>query len=196
MLPEFLLRFAERVKGRRPSDTVVSNYIRAGRDYLSSFKPFPLNTLWVEKKLLFDLNGHPFVCVVDYLGESDSGELYLVDHKSRDLKPRSRRRKPTAKDAELDDMLRQLYLYSAAVFDAIGKYPDYLCFNCFRTGVFIREPFDMGKYEEAKRWALDLVEEIESEEEFEPTQSYFFCKWLCGVCDKCEYYIESQREGW
>lgn len=193
MLTEFLIHFAERVKGPRPSQTVVSNYISAGRAYFSAFEPFEMTALWVEKKLLFDLDGHAFVGVVDYLGETDSGELCLVDHKSRDLKPRSKRKKPTSKDAELDDMLRQLYLYCIPVKEEFGRFPDYLCFNCFRTGVFIKEPFDEQKFTEAKRWALELIEAIESEEEFEPTESYFFCRWLCGVCDKCEYYLDSQE---
>lgn len=78
---------------------------------------------------------------LDFLGESEAGELVLVDNKSRDLKPRSNRKRPTAKDTELDDMLRQLYLYSIPVFESFGRYPDWLCFNYFRSGVFIKERF-------------------------------------------------------
>lgn len=194
MLTEFFLHFAERVKGQRPSSKIVDKYINAGREYLASFEPLPMKTLWVEKKLLFDLDGHPFVGIVDYLGESDTDGLCIVDNKSRDLKPRSKRSKPTVKDAELDDMLRQLYLYCIPIYSEFGKYPDFLCFNCFKSGVFIKEPFRMEAFEEAKRWALDLIETIEAEEDFEPTQDYFFCRWLCGVNDKCIYDIESREE--
>lgn len=139
------------------------------------------------------LENRRFTGVVDFLGESVNGELFLVDNKSRELKERSGRAKPTAKDQELDDMLRQLYLYSIPVFDEFGRYPDWLCFNCFRSGVFIKEQFDIEKFEEAKRWALNLIEEIEREEDFDPNPNYFFCKWLCGVNDKCEYYEEETK---
>lgn len=194
MLAEFFLNFSKRVRGQRPSSKIVAKYIRAGQEYLSSFEPLKMRPLWVEKKLSFDLDGHPFVGIVDFLGESDTDGLCLVDNKSRDLKPRSKRAKPTAKDAELDDMLRQLYLYSIPVQEEFGKYPDYLCFNCFKTGVFIKEPFREERFEEAKRWALDMIVKVEAEEEFEPTQDYFFCRWLCGVSDKCVYDIESREE--
>ena len=138
MLTEYFSRFFECVKGRRPSSKIVEKYILAGQTYLKCFEPLPLKPIWIEKKLSFELDGRHFVGVADFLGRSDEWGLCLVDNKSRDLKPRSTRKKPTAKDIELDDMLRQLYLYSIPVYEEFGAYPDYLCFNCFKTGVFIK----------------------------------------------------------
>ena len=36
--------------------------------------------------------------VVDVLGQDDDGEYIIIDNKSRDLKPRSNREKPTMND--------------------------------------------------------------------------------------------------
>lgn len=184
---EFLSNFRREVKGLRPEGKIVQKYIESGVNYLSSFEPLPFKPIWIEEKRDFTLENRKFTGILDFLGESESGELVLVDNKSRDLKPRSNRKRPTAKDTELDDMLRQLYLYSIPVFESFGRYPDWLCFNCFRSGVFIKEPFHTERFEEAKQWALSLIEEIEAEEDFEPTLDFFFCKWLCGVSDKCVY---------
>ena len=194
MVSEFLINFRKKVIGPRPDGKIVQKYIESGRTYLSAFDPLPYKRLWVEERRDFVLENRKFTGVVDFLGESVNGELFLVDNKSRELKERSGRAKPTAKDQELDDMLRQLYLYSIPVFDEVGRYPLLLCFNCFRSGVFIKEQFDIEKFEEAKRWALNLIEEIEREEDFDPNPNYFFCKWLCGVNDKCDTYADEMSD--
>lgn len=98
------------------------------------------------------MNGVPFIGYIDFLGELD-GSLYVVDNKSRVLKPRSKREKPTKTDEELDAYLKQLYLYSAAVEEEYGVRPCKLCFNCFRTDTFIEEPFLDKDYEGAKPMA-------------------------------------------
>ena len=140
MLTQFLLNFSKKVQGERPSDTIVQKYITSGVDYLRNFKAFPFEMVDVEKRIDFDVHGIPFVGVIDYIG-TKNGELYIIDNKSRDLKPRSKRKKPTVKDGELDEMLRQLYLYSVAVKQVYGMFPKALCFNCFKTG----SPVDICK---------------------------------------------------
>ena len=184
---KFLTGFMSEVHGERPQESTVVNYINQGKAYFSSFEPFPFNTIATEKKLNFEIDGIPLVGVIDYLGERD-GELYVVDNKSRDMKPRSKRKKPTAKDAELDEMLIQLYLYAAAVRQEYGVFPKSLCFNCFRTGVFIEEPFDPAVYEKAVRYIKDGVARIENEDDFGPYIDYFACRYICGVHHECCYY--------
>lgn len=183
---EFLLRFKDEVRGDRPPEQTVRKYIDSGVEYLRNFQDFPYRALGVEKRVDFSLNNKPFIGIIDFLGESD-GNLYIVDNKSRDLKPRSKRSKPTLKDEELDSMLRQLYIYSAAVKQEYGKFPKALCFNCFKSNVFIEEPFNIDKYNEAISWALRSIEEIENAEEFYPTIDYFYCKNICGVSEECCY---------
>lgn len=193
MLITFLSDFSKEVRGVRPKDTTVQKYIEAGCEYLKGFSVFPFNMIEVEKRVEFTIGKYNFIGFIDYLGEMD-GKIYIVDNKSRNLKPRSNRDKPTAKDKELDLMLRQLYIYSVAIEQEYGVLPEALCFNCFRAGVFIKEQFDKQKYEEAKQWALDSIEKISHAEDFEPNRDFFSCFYICGVSDHCEYDIEAREE--
>lgn len=182
----FVTGFSESVLGIRPNDSIVTKYIAAGIRYFKDFRPVPFHVLEVEKKIQFEMDGIPMVAIIDILGEENGG-LIIVDNKSRDLKPRSNREKPTVNDKVLDEMLRQLYIYACAVKAEYGRFPSALCFNCFKAGVFIREPFQKEKYDEAIQWAKDRIEEIKSEENFDPNPEYFFCKFLCDVSYDCIY---------
>lgn len=181
---EFLSKFTEEVKGERPAASTVVKYIQTGLEFLKNMQPMRFRTIGVEKELHFDLEGFPFVAFVDYIGE-ENGKIAVVDHKSRELKKRSGRKKPTAKDLELDEMLRQLYIYSHGIYQITGEFPTLLCFNCFRNGEFIEEPFNETDYHKSLDWAARKIEEIASEEEFRPYVDYFQCKYLCGMHDDC-----------
>lgn len=183
---EFLINFTQEVKGLRPKYTIVENYIEAGKTYFNNFKPFPYKTIAVEKEIEFEIDGIPFICFIDYIGE-ENGDIIIVDNKSRKLSPRSNRNKPTKNDLLIDEMMRQLYLYSAAVKKEYGVFPKYLCFNCFVNGVFIKEEFDLQKYNEAIEWAVNSIRKIEDTDGFPANPDYFKCKYLCGVSDCCEY---------
>ena len=132
----FLKNFSERVSGERPAESTVQKYISAGLNYTRNFKPFDLNCVGVEKKIEFSIDGIQFVGFIDFLGEKDN-EFYIIDHKSRELKQRSKKLQKTSKDKELDEMLKQLYLYSAGIKQEFGKYPKKLCFNCFRNSIIL-----------------------------------------------------------
>ena len=186
MVTYFLTHFKTDVVGERPQESTVQKYINSGVEYLKNFKPFPYNTVLVEKTVNFDVDGIPFVGILDYVGERD-GKYCIVDNKSRELKPRSGRAKPTQKDIELDNMLKQLYIYSEAVHKLFGKYPDVLAFNCFRNGVFIEEPFKMDEFISTKEWVKNELKRIENEEDFAPNPNQFTCRWLCGLSHKCIY---------
>lgn len=185
----FLLNFQNEVQGDRPSASIVSKYINQGCNYLKSFDDFPFNKVSTEERMEFKIGEHSFVGYIDYLGEKD-GEYYIIDNKSRDLKPKSGKKKPTLKDKELDEMSKQLYLYAAGVKQKYGKFPVALCFNCFRTGMFIKLEFDKQKYDETIQWALDTIEEIKNTSNFTPNRQYFSCKYICGFSDSCCYWQE------
>lgn len=186
---KFLFDFQKEVQGTRPQENTVQKYIQAGLKYFDEFEPLSFNTVAVEKKVNFEVDGSPFVGFIDYLGEKD-GEYYIVDNKSRDLKPRSNRGKPTVKDRELDEMLRQLYIYSAAVKQEYGKFPKALCFNCFKAGTFIEEPFSEEAYNESIEWAKKNIEDIENTDDFYPNREFFSCRYICGYNTECCYYQE------
>lgn len=186
MLTEFLTGFSKNVKGTRPQESTVQKYIRCGVEYLKGFQPFKYQMVEVEKRVEFEIEGLKFVGYIDYLGE-ENGEYYIIDNKSRDLKPRSNREKPTVKDKELDSMLKQLYIYSAAVKQEYGKFPKALCFNCFKSGVFIEELFREEAYNEAISWVKRSVADIKSTDDFYPNREFFSCYYICGVSDDCVY---------
>lgn len=187
MIAEFLTGFSENVQGVRPQESTVQKYIQCGVEYLKGFQPFKYNMVDVEKRIDFEVDGLKFVGYIDYLGQDDDGNFVIIDNKSRNLKPRSRRAKPTSKDKELDAMLRQLYIYSAGIKQEFGKFPKLLCFNCFRTGVFIEEPFCKKAYDEAIDWAKRQIEEIKTTEDFLPNCDFFSCCYICSVSDDCVY---------
>ena len=187
MLTKFLFGFQENVIGRRPQQSTVEKYIQLGIEYLKGFTPFPYNMVAVEKKVEFELGGKKFIGFIDYLGEKD-GEYYIVDNKSRELKPRSGRKKPTVKDQELDEMLKQLYLYAAAIKQEYGKFPNALCFNCFKNRVFIEEPFSEKTFSETVEWFLKTIDDIADENDFLPYLDFFSCNYICGVNNECCYY--------
>lgn len=193
MLVVFLRDFKKEVRGFRPKESTLTKFINGAVEYLKNFEPFPYKLVEVEKKVEFEIEGNKFIGYIDFLGMDESdGEFVIIDNKSRDLKPRSTRVKPTVKDKELDEILRQLYIYCIAVEQEYGKLPKALCINCFRTGTFIQEPFKMEAYEEAKKWALEKIAEIGDDTDFEPNPNVFSCFWICGVSDNCEF----DNSGW
>lgn len=183
----FLKGFSYFVVGKRPKEEIVDKYMEAGFNYFRTFKPMPYEMVSIEEKTEFSIGGMKFVGFIDFLGKNDDG-LAIVDHKSRDLKPRTGRKKPTKSDDELSQYLRQLYLYSVGVQEKHGSLPKRLCFNCFKSGVFIDEPFDNNAFEDAKTWAIKTIETIRRTEDFYPTFDWFYCTYLCGFNDECCYY--------
>ena len=190
---EFLMGFATNVEGKRPSEDIVGKYIESGYNYFKGFDGFEYETVDVECRLEFCIGQTEFVGFVDFLGKDSDGNLVVVDHKSRDLKPRSGRKKPTKKDEELSQYLRQLYLYSVGIEQKFGKLPTKLCFNCFKSGVFIEEPFNHDAFEQAKDWTVHEVRYIADETEFRPCLDWFYCNNLCGFKEVCCYYNDFMR---
>lgn len=185
---EFLLGFSNKVLGKRPSKKTVANYIEKGINYLEGFQEFPYSMVAVEDEIHFDIDGIPFIGFIDYLGYENG--YVVIDNKSRELKPRSNRKKPTKKDLELDDMLKQLYVYSAGVKSKYGEFPRKLCFNCFKNQEFIEEDFTIDRYNNTIDWVKKTVEEIKSteSEDFYPNVEFFGCYYICGLSDDCCYW--------
>ena len=183
----YLQGFQSEVYCAAPNRSLSAKYFLQGLRYLQSMELPVDHILSVEQRVEFDLCGHPFIGYIDAIGVVD-GEFSIVDHKSRDLKPRSGRSKPTKSDQELDAYLRQLYLYSIPIHEMYSTWPDSLIFNCYRTGVRIREPFCQIGLEGAKDWAVSSIREIRSTQKWIPNLDYFKCRHLCGVSHACEYF--------
>lgn len=183
---EFLTYFSDAVIGIPPSEQIMTEYIEKGRNYLATFKPFEYNVVDIEKWVNFEFAGARFAGRIDFIGE-DNGEYIIIDHKSRSLKPRSNRKKPTIKDKELDEMLKQLYIYSAAIKQEYEKFPKKLCFNCFNNGNFIAEDFDMDTYLETENWAKSIINKAKTASEFYPDIEFFKCRHICDMSEGCIY---------
>ena len=183
----YILNFSKEVEGRAPSEKVFTNYFSSGYDYLKNCPLSPENTIAVELPVEFEICGSNFVGFVDYIRQ-ENGKMILGDHKSRALKPRSNRKKPTLSDKELDKYYEQLYLYCKPVYELYGKFPDFLEFNCFRTGTVVTEPFDIEKYGEVLEKFAMAPKAIADNDRWNPSLEFFKCRYLCGRNAVCEYY--------
>lgn len=182
----YLTNFRRNVVGKAPSQSIFQSYFQQGLEYLKNIKMPDDEIIGVEKEVSFNLNGKNFIGYIDRVSRNDG--IDITDNKSRALKPRSKRKKPTKTDEELDKYLRQLYIYSIPIENEFHECPKRLCFNCFRTQTDIVEPFDKDAYESTKKWALDTIETISREDRWKPKIEWFRCKYLCDVCNECEYY--------
>jgi len=184
---EYLSRFYDDVPRNAPSVKVFENYFTDGLRYLRGIQRVPYEVIGVEEKIEFEISGKKFVGILDLIAKDDSGVL-IIDNKSRKLKPRSKKRVPTKSDLELDDYLRQLYLYSVGLRASHGLETTSLCFNCFRENLFIKEKFHQEACDEAVNWALEKIEQIRKTEDFKPRRDFFKCRYLCEMNEHCEYY--------
>jgi hypothetical protein len=186
--------FSEAITEPFPPNKYVSlrdSYFEKGKQYLDNITELEgYKILGVEEKVKFLVEGYNFTGYIDLLVENENGDLEIIDHKSRDLKPRSSRKKPTKSDELLDLYLRQLYLYSIPVHNKYNKYPTYLNFNAFKEGIWIKEPFKIAGLEEAKHWMIDTIHRIENETEFKPNPDRFHCFHLCDFRHICEPFRE------
>lgn len=186
-LNDYLIRFPERAVGACPSRSIKAGYFQDGITCLKSLRPIDGTVLDIESKVEFSIDDMPFVGFVDMVYEDADSCLCIMDHKSRTLKPRSKRKKPTQTDIELEFYLRQLYLYSIPIKEKYGKYPDFLEFNCYRSGNRIREPFHIEALEEARSWATSTIDQICQETKWKPNLEYWKCSFLCGQSHNCDY---------
>lgn len=186
---KYLADFSDEVKGFAPSQSVLTKYYLNGLECLKHLQKSENKVLSVEEKALFRVEEYDFQGFLDCIEQKiDNKTLVLCDHKSRTLRPRSNRNKPTKSDEELDSYLRQLYLYSIYLHDKYGEYPEQLVFNCFRSGERIVEDFSEERLYDAIDWAVQRIEEIKCDSDFLPNIEWFRCKYLCDMNHKCEYY--------
>lgn len=181
-----MANFRTRVPMSAPTAKIQATYYGDGARCLMDYKPISGEVLSVEEESEFFLGNEKFTSIRD-LTMSQDGQLVLVDHKARSLKQRSKRKKQTKADEELDKYLRQLYLYSNPIRQLYGRYPDKLVFNCYRTQELIEEPFKLDRLDEANQWALETISQIKAEDKWLPNMDYCRCKYLCDVNIDCEY---------
>lgn len=193
MVPYYLSHFRKDIKGFAPTRAIFKTYFEQGLQYLNHMDfPYPA-PIGVEKGVDFFIGDKPFTGIIDCVAKREDGSIAILDNKSRDLKPRSSRKKPTKSDEELDSYLRQLYLYSVPIKDSFDTYPSRLEFNCFRTGQLISEPFREEALGTTKKWALQTIEKITENDDWSPKMDYWKCRYLCDLSQHCEYHQMNRR---
>lgn len=189
LVPSFISRYCNEVPVfAAPKNGIASGYFRQAVSYFQEIKRLEGRILAIEQKFDFITGDFPFTGIIDLLIETPEGELWLVDHKSRNLSQRSTRKKPTKNDEVLDSYLRQLYLYSIPINESVGRRPDKLAFNCYRTGELVVEPFSDSSFNAAQAWAAGCIDEIISCRNWCPNIDFFRCRYLCDMNHECEYF--------
>ena len=186
-LCEYLIQFTKKTAGICPSQSVKAGFFQDGITCMKALSPIEGSILDIEQRVEFSISGKPFIGFVDMVYEDNESGLCIMDHKSRALKPRSKRKKPTKTDIKLEFYLRQLYLYSIPIKEKYGRYPDFLEFNCYRTGNRIKEQFHIEGLEDAKSWAISTIDQIGREVQWKPNLEQWKCSYLCGQSHNCVY---------
>lgn len=187
-IEQYLCGFLKEVDHPPPSSKIFHTYFNDGLRFLSEIAPLPYHDIVAEQELHFTVFAHPFTCFIDLQGRSEDGKLAIIDHKSRNLRPPSGKKRPTAYDEERELYFRQLYLYAEAVFQNFGAYPDVLGLNCFRNGMFITQKFSKVRHDAVLEEIEDTIRSLREESDFPPSPEYFKCTHLCGFHQQCEYY--------
>ncbi len=202
----FLTNFRKEVTAKAPSDKVFSSYFASGLNAMKEVNGFleevkDYEILGVETPVKFKLGCNNFVGIIDLLLKDQSGNLIVVDHKSRTLKPRSKKRNLKS-DAELDKYFKQLYLYSIAVKEMYGEFPTELWLHCYRNtdNKIIKEDFyRLKEKSDPFYWMFfeqefsDKIKQIKATEEWTPNYDWFSCTNLCECHNECEYYQMMNR---
>lgn len=158
-----------------------------GLEYFKNFDEFSGYTIIAtEERFKIEVEGRPFVGVMDMLMEDNcSGELILVDHKSKSMS--------AFKKAE-DEMYRQQYLYSKYIHENYGKYPDRLMFNLFKEGgAKMERRFNEEDYLATLLWAGEQMKKMEEYDfvdwlvtkDVQESKPDFFCTELCSCRKVC-----------
>lgn len=178
----YIDEYHDKVKCTFPPNRYVNlneSYYKRGKEYLDNFDGDfdDCEVLAVEQKVKLNINGRPFVGVIDLVLRAADG-IIIVDHKS----------KAKFKDKkELADYLRQLYLYSIWVKEHYGEYPVRLIFNMFRVGNKVVHDFVEDELIAATEWFISTIDSIYTDVDFKAQPDDFFCDYLCGVRHHCSF---------
>lgn len=188
--------FMSKINGaeRFPFATMTNSYLNKAEKFFdrfandeSNYRAVPIE---LEPKFQVELDDdNDLIGYIDKLARID-GKLTIVDYKI------SKRF-----GEKLRDKSRQLLLYSKYVIEKYNEVPDMMFYHIFGSGdkdlfgspivaEIERVEWTQAAYDEAFKWALDSIAEIEAakelgEESFQPTVDDFFCGNLCGHREHC-----------
>lgn len=133
-------------------------YYKDGIKYWESYDGFDgYEIIDVEPQIMVEFGGIKFTGFIDLILKDKHGNYIIVDHKSKSKFNNLKEQKKYA---------RQLYLYSIYVEEKYGKYPSQLWFNMFRKSDLVKIPFSKKALQEAKEWAVSVVEHVKMTDRF------------------------------
>jgi len=184
-------KFYEEVNDYGTAESTVEKNFYLGLDYFENLDLGWLDDyeiLGIEKKCLFTINKIKFIGFIDLLVQhKETKEIIVIDHKSSEYPIGKKGKVLKKKQDDYDNYKKQLYLYCEQVYKEYGVYPSHICWNYFKDQKWLKLPFIKEEYEEAKKWAVELIGEIHNDENFLPNLSYFYCNNLCGFRNVCDY---------
>lgn len=138
-------------------------YYAAGKAYLDEFDGLfeDCTVLGVEMRVKMNIDGRPFVGVIDLVVQTPDGDIIIADHKSKSAFKSKR---------EQAEYARQLYLYALYIKEKYGKWPIKLVFHMVRNGGELVEiPFSEDDVMAAKKWFVDTIDAIYADTQFTST---------------------------
>jgi len=154
-------------------------YFDAGLRYFTTFDGFgsQYEVIAVEQRFELNIGGHRFIGVMDLvLREKTTGEMVVIDHKSKSAKVMRQ---------HMNVYRKQLYLYAAAVEQIYGEAPSRICFNLFREQEMVTEVYDAGIMRDVLAWTKHTIEAIMADTAWEAKPSKYFCDHICASADHC-----------
>lgn len=150
--------------------------------------------LGVEKEVHFEIGGYRFIGFIDLLlRNKTTNKIIIVDHKSSDHFLKKDGTPLKNQQANFEAYSKQMHLYSKAVYDEYGEYPDRIVWNHFFDQQITNIPFKYEDYCATQQWALDIIHRIYTDENYEAVPNYMMCKVLCGFRNSCCYAKEESE---
>ena len=166
-------------------------YFAAAEEYFENFQDLPdkYEVLSVENKFVINLEGYNISGIADLvIQDKETMDIIVIDHKSKSMSSLKKERNLYRK---------QLYLYALWVYETYGRWPAKLIFNMFKEHTEVVEDFSLDALEETKKWFLDTIHEIETDDVFESwdtNYSSYFCGQICSCATECDKYQVKRSE--
>lgn len=191
LLDYYTDNYKRKVKILYPPNQYVDlgqTYYNFGLEFFENFD-FPLENYdihSIEKTIRFSLGGYKFSARPDLiLTDKESHDKILFDYKTERIKTTKKE-----KAKQLEKIMNQMQLYAYALGLNGETKVDEMRIWFIRDGIFHTEKTDDTKINASLSWALNTINAVQSETEWQPTntkENDFFCRYLCGVRGSCKY---------
>lgn len=129
----------------------------------------------------FKLNARPDLLLYD----KQTGETILLDYKTAKLKTT-----PKEKEEQMEQLGHQMRLYCRGLEQKLGIKVDKAHVWFVRRNKLVEIDINKGDIENTLRWLNNTRKEMQEETEWAPNNTEkqaFFCNYICGVREHCEF---------